>query len=150
MRWPRDFIPQKPLAAFRILARRFFLLGPRFTLGMFSSFKCFRAAGSGVVRNPGALRWNYRYGTIFLTVFLFAFETSVSPARAAFRPGRFLVRMCEWKAWLRCSFPVPLFLNRLAAPRWVFSFGIARVLTSCDLNEFPTYSGRSRCSSGSP
>src|SRR5437762_9779839 len=59
----------------------------------------------------------HRYGSIRFTVFRLAFDTSVSEPRAAFRPGRFLVRMCEWKAWLRRILPFELFLNRLAAPR---------------------------------
>src|SRR5207302_11415751 len=82
-----------------------------------------------VLSPQSSVLFTHKYGTIFLTVFRFAFETSVSEASAALRPGRFLVRMCEWNAWLRCSLPLPLFLNRLAAPRCVFSFGIARVLT---------------------
>src|SRR5688572_22215333 len=104
----------------------------------------FPFVSSGRVRSgdyPGALRCveqtllsvleqarvpalRHLYGSIRFTVFAFAGLTSTSPASLDLRPGDFLVRMCEWKAWLRCSLPVPVFLNRFAAPRWVFIFGI--------------------------
>jgi putative addiction module component (TIGR02574 family) len=35
--------------------------------------------------------------------------------------------MCRPKAWLRITLPVPVFLNRLDAPLWVFNFGIKNV-----------------------
>jgi hypothetical protein len=41
-----------------------------------------------------------------------------------FRERDFEVRMWRANAWWRLIFPVPVFLNRLAAPLWVFNFGI--------------------------
>src|SRR5713101_9484518 len=40
---------------------------------------------------------------------------------------RFDVRMCRPYAWPRTTLPVPVFLNRLDAPLWVFNFGIKNV-----------------------
>src|SRR5438046_9498193 len=40
---------------------------------------------------------------------------------------RFDVRMCRPNAWPRTTLPVPVFLNRLDAPLWVFNFGIKNV-----------------------
>src|SRR5947209_12720991 len=91
-------------------------------------FSSSEPAGQGEPR-LARCRTSQRYGSIFLTVFSFAFETSVSDANCAFRPGPFLVRMWAAKAWWRRSFPVPVFLKRLAAPRWVLIFGIAWLLT---------------------
>src|SRR5579863_3491966 len=36
----------------------------------------------------------------------------------------FEVRMCRVFVWPRLIFPVPVLLKRLAAPEWVFNFGI--------------------------
>ena len=44
---------------------------------------------------------------------------------ARFRFADFEVKMCRWNARFRLSLPVPLFLNRFAAPRLVFIFGIS-------------------------
>jgi len=41
-----------------------------------------------------------------------------------FRARDLEVKMWRAKAWLRLILPVPVFLNRLDAPLWVFSFGI--------------------------
>lgn len=38
--------------------------------------------------------------------------------------GAFEVRMCRVFVWPRLILPVPVLLNRLAAPRWVFNLGI--------------------------
>src|ERR1043165_3099442 len=86
---------------------------------------------------PGARsRASYKYGSILFTVFSLAFDTSVSVASLALRPGDFFVRVCPWKAWLRWIFPLPVFLNRLAAPRCVFIFGMARPQTGLIRGQF--------------
>src|SRR5262245_66247105 len=51
-------------------------------------------------------------------------DTTVDWARSRLRPAPFLVRMWLLKALARLNFPEAVFLNRLAAPRWVFSFGM--------------------------
>src|SRR5579871_3397060 len=40
------------------------------------------------------------------------------------RERTFEVRMCRAPEWWRTTLPVPVFLNLLDAPLWVFSFGI--------------------------
>ena len=40
-----------------------------------------------------------------------------------FRLADFFVRICRANALLALIFPVPVFLNRFAAPRFVFNFG---------------------------
>ena len=56
-----------------------------------------------------------------------------SPAAITFDLRKFLFRLVvlDVKIWLvkaefRLIFPEPVFLNRLAAPRWVFILGICR------------------------
>ena len=51
--------------------------------------------------------------------------TSVALPRCFVRFLSFEVRMWRKKALLRFTFPVPVFLKRLAAPLCVFSFGIS-------------------------
>jgi len=41
-----------------------------------------------------------------------------------------LVRMCRLKAALRRNLPEAVFLNRFAAPRWVFIFGMTLTLVA--------------------
>ena len=43
--------------------------------------------------------------------------------RPRFRLADFFVRICRANALLAFIFPVPVFLNRFAAPRFVFNFG---------------------------
>src|SRR5580765_6291152 len=52
-------------------------------------------------------------------------ETVVDCASPRFRPAAFFVRMWLLKALALLNFPVAVFRNRFAAPRWVFSFGMA-------------------------
>src|SRR6185295_13419589 len=53
-----------------------------------------------------------------------ASATTVVPRRWRLRWRVLLVRMCDLNALARMTLPEPVFLNRLAAPRWVFSFGM--------------------------
>src|SRR3954453_8520198 len=56
-------------------------------------------------------------------------DTSVVPFNLRLRLRSLLVRMCALNALPRLNLPVAVFLKRLAAPRWVLSFGmILRVL----------------------
>src|SRR6187401_1276256 len=48
----------------------------------------------------------------------------VVPFSLRFRLRSLLVRMCALNALPRLNFPVAVFLKRLAAPRWLFSFGM--------------------------
>ena len=48
--------------------------------------------------------------------------------RRRVRVEGFFSRMWFMKAWRRRSLPVPVTLKRLAAPRWVFIFGIGLLL----------------------
>src|SRR4029450_1089848 len=50
--------------------------------------------------------------------------TVVVPRKPRFRLGVLLLRMCCLKALPRRNFPRLVRLKRLAAPRWVLSFGI--------------------------
>src|SRR3954447_15785315 len=60
-------------------------------------------------------------------------DTSVVPFNLRLRLRALLVRMCALNAFPRLNFPVPVFLKRLAAPRWLFSLGMfLRVLASFD------------------
>src|SRR5687767_8719991 len=54
--------------------------------------------------------------------------TSVSRLRRRVRVEGFFSSMWFMKAWRRRSLPVPVTLKRLAAPRWVFIFGIGLLL----------------------
>src|SRR3954469_16291220 len=51
-------------------------------------------------------------------------DTSVVPFNLRLRLRDLLVRMCALNAFPRLNFPVPVFLKRLAAPRWLFSLGM--------------------------
>src|SRR5437867_12760914 len=53
-----------------------------------------------------------------------AFDTTPVPFRPRFRLRDLLVRMWRLNALLRMNLPVAVFLNRFAAPRCVFSFGM--------------------------
>src|SRR5262245_10457656 len=53
-----------------------------------------------------------------------AADATVDWARPRLRPGAFLVRMWLLNALARLNLPEAVFLKRLAAPLWVFSFGI--------------------------
>ncbi len=57
-------------------------------------------------------------------------STTVSLRNARFRFGLFFVRMWLLKALARTILPVPVFLNRLAAARFVLILGIANILHS--------------------
>ena len=63
------------------------------------------------------------YGTSFLIPLASDGSTSLGVLRCRFRPAGLLVKICRAKALLTFIFPVPVFLNRFAAPRLVFSFG---------------------------
>src|SRR5262249_12219252 len=64
------------------------------------------------------------YGSMASTRRRSAFETVVGMSRPRFRLVVFLVRMWLLKALERLIFPVAVFLNLLAAPRWVLSLGM--------------------------
>src|ERR1700686_945752 len=57
--------------------------------------------------------------------FMSARDTVVDFASPRFRPGLFFVRMWLLKAFALLNLPEAVFLNRFAAPRCVFSFGIS-------------------------
>src|SRR3954471_9731795 len=63
-------------------------------------------------------------------------DTSVVPFNLRLRLRDLLVRMWALNALPRLNFPVPVFLKRLAAPRWLFSFGIP---WSPSLRSFDTF-----------
>src|SRR6184192_4116573 len=54
-------------------------------------------------------------------------DTRVVPFNLRLRLRSLLVRMCALNALPRLNLPVAVFLNRLAAPRWLFSFGMVLV-----------------------
>src|SRR5262249_19955060 len=68
----------------------------------------------------------YLYGNMRASFAASAGATSVVPLSARFRFVVFELRMCCLNALLRRNFPRLVRLNRLAAPRCVFSFGISR------------------------
>jgi hypothetical protein len=59
--------------------------------------------------------------------------------RPLFLLADFFVRICRAKALLALIFPVPVFLNRFAAPRLVFIFG---TIFSPQKQNFPSPRGR--------
>jgi len=70
--------------------------------------------------------------SILPTLFLSAFEISVPFLSLRLRDLLFLVKMCALYALLRLTFPLAVFLNRFAAPRFVFIFGIGYFLSEGD------------------
>jgi hypothetical protein len=71
-----------------------------------------------------AVRINYWYGIMRLTLRLSPSLTSAGDPRFRLRFLLFDVRMCRRCDRPRFIFPVPVTLKRLAAPLCVFSFGI--------------------------
>src|SRR2546421_10230821 len=60
--------------------------------------------------------------------------TATVPLSVRFRLRVLLLRMCCLNALLRRNFPLFVRLKRLAAPRWVFSFGIVSESLPRDLS----------------
>ena len=65
----------------------------------------------------------YKYGINFFIPLESVFSISLGLLRPRFRLVAFFVRICRANAFLALIFPVPVFLNLLAAPRLVFNFG---------------------------
>lgn len=68
--------------------------------------------------------FNYPFGSILVTDFTSDAATSVPFRRFRFRFWLFFVRMWAPNALRRRSFPLPVNLNRFAADRLVFIFGM--------------------------
>jgi hypothetical protein len=68
------------------------------------------------------------YGKIFLIAFVLALSTSPDFLSPRFLLVDFLVRIWLLNALLRLIFPDPVNLKRLAAPLFVFIFGIVLLL----------------------
>src|SRR5207249_8430445 len=80
------------------------------------------AAGRwSILRLPAC---DYLYGSILASLAASASSTTVVPRRPRFRFVVLLLRMCCLNALLRRNLPRFVRLKRLAAPRWVLSFGI--------------------------
>src|SRR6476660_6197437 len=59
---------------------------------------------------------------------------------------RFDVRIWRPYAWPRTTLPVPVFLNRLDAPLWVFNFGIKNVPRgNCGNSDYSTADSGIKC-----
>lgn len=79
-------------------------------------------------------RTTYRlYGSIRMTRGTSEASTQAVCRRPRFRLVVLLVRMCCLDALLRTTLPVEVLVNRFAAPRCVFNFGIAWFLLSASL-----------------
>src|SRR6266545_673860 len=83
------------------------------------------SGGSERTRPP--LSVSYLYGSISPSFRASASATTFVPRLWRFDLVSLLVRMWRLKALPLTILPVPVFLKRLAAPRWVFSFGICSI-----------------------
>jgi hypothetical protein len=70
--------------------------------------------------------WQLQSGSILRSVAVSAFDVTDVPRNARLRLRVLLVRMWRLNALLRINFPVAVFLNRFAAPRCVFNFGMSQ------------------------
>src|SRR5690348_11615887 len=77
-----------------------------------------------------------------------ASETSVLWASLRLVLVSFDVRMWRIFDWPRTILPVPVFLKRLAAPRWVFNLGMVFLLDSACFQQLPVYGKPARLTSG--
>src|SRR6476620_6229273 len=105
--------PRYPEADSRILRRLFLPWTDRLTLAIVRTPASWVCEGTGCQR-PSSLS----------TFFFSLPTTSASRPRRRVRLLGFFSSRCERYAFRRTTFPVPVTRKRLAAPRWVFIFGI--------------------------
>ena len=111
-------------------------LGPRFTLGTFSPF--IWMSGSNRLWSRGGRHVRRRCSCSVYVEFRETLvrnhaaqaslvglvgQTTACPS-LRLRERDLEVKICRANAWRRFTLPVPVFLNRLDAPLWVFNFGI--------------------------